>query len=116
METLFVRLKPYDPRRGQLIRRFTYRGIKFHDDRGWLRVPKEVADYLREVREVPSDQHSSLAFDVCTEAEAKSLDAAEQESAVTRKTASEATKVSLPEDEAPAGVGGERASRKSKKA
>jgi hypothetical protein len=57
-----------------------------------------------------------LAFDVCTEADAKSLAAAEQESAVTRKTASEATKVSLPDDEAPAGAGGERASRKSKKA
>ena len=116
METLFVRLKAYDPRRGQVLRRYTYRGIKLQEDRGWLRVPTEVAEYLREVREVASDQHSPLAFDVCTEVEAKSLDAAEQESAVTRKTASDATKVSLPDDEAPAGAGGERTSRKSKKA
>ena len=34
METLFVRLKPYDPRRGYVLRRYTYRGIKFHEERG----------------------------------------------------------------------------------
>ena len=99
METLFVRLKPYDPRRGNVLRRYTYRGIKFHEERGWFRVPKDVADYLRAVHQVPGDEHSPLAFDCCTEAEAKSLDAKEKESAVTRKTASDEIKVSLPDDD-----------------
>lgn len=100
METMFVRLKPYDPRRGHVLRRYTYRGIKFHEDRGWFRVPKDVADYLQAVHQVPGDEHSPLAFDCCTEAEAKSLDAKEKESAVTRKTASDDIKVSLPQDDA----------------
>jgi len=100
METMFVRLKPYDPRRGHVLRRYTYRGIKFHEDRGWFRVPKDVADYLRAVHQVPGDEHSPLAFDCCTEAEAKSLDAKEKESTVTRKTASDDIKVSLPQDDA----------------
>ena len=42
MQTLLVRLKPYDPRRGFVLRRYTYRGIKFHEERGWYRVDKDV--------------------------------------------------------------------------
>ena len=75
METLLVRLKPYDPRRGHRLRRFTYRGIKFQEERGWYRVDKPVADYLRQVRQVASDEHAPLAFDVCNADEAKALDA-----------------------------------------
>lgn len=78
-DTLLVRLKPYDPRRGHVLRRFTYAGIKFQEERGWYRVERPVAEYLRAVREVPSDRYAPLAFDVCTEAEAKALDAGEQE-------------------------------------
>jgi len=74
MDMLLVRLKPYDPHRGHVLRRFTYRGIKFADERGWYRVDKGIAEYLRGVRQVPGDKHSPLAFDVCTEAEARALD------------------------------------------
>ena len=101
-DTLLVRLKPYDPRRGHVLRRYTYAGIKFQEERGWYRVERPVAEYLRAVREVPSDRYAPLAFDVCTEAEAKGLDAKEKESAVTRKTASDDIKVSLPQDDAKA--------------
>jgi len=94
METLLVRLKPHDPRRGHVLRRYTYRGIKFHEERGWYRVEKPVADYLRAVHQVPSDQHSPLAFDVCTDDEAKSLDAREKEAGTTRKAATDDIKVS----------------------
>lgn len=69
-DTLLVRLKPYDPRRGHVLRRYTYAGIKFQEERGWYRVERPVAEYLRAVREVPSDRYAPLAFDVCTEAEA----------------------------------------------
>ncbi|MCK9521470.1 MAG: hypothetical protein M0R76_00295 [Proteobacteria bacterium] len=94
METLLVRLKPHDPRRGHVLRRYTYRGIKFHEERGWYRVEKPVADYLRAVRQVVTDQHSPLAFDVCTDDEAKSLDAREKEAGATRKAATDDIKVS----------------------
>jgi hypothetical protein len=93
MDTLLVRLKPYDPRRGHVLRRYTYAGIKFQEDRGWYRVEKAVAEYLRNVREVPSDRYSPLAFDVCTEAEAKALEAAETEASKVKRSATDDLKV-----------------------
>lgn len=98
METYLVRLKPHDPRRGFVLHRYTFRGIKFHDERGWYKVDKTVADYLRTVRQVPDDQHAPLAFDVCTEDEAKSLDAREKEAAANRKNATDDIKVSVARD------------------
>lgn len=94
METLLVRLKPHDPRRGHLLRRYTYRGIKFHEERGWYRVEKAVGDYLRTIRQVASNEHAPLAFDVCTDDEARSLDTKEKEATVTRKAAADEIKVS----------------------
>ena len=47
MDTLLVRLKPYDPRRGCVLRRFTFAGIRFQDERGWYRVEKRIGEYLR---------------------------------------------------------------------
>ena len=64
MESMLVRLKSHDPRRGHVMRRYTYRGIKFQEDRGWYRVENDVAEYLRTVRQVTTDEHSPLAFDV----------------------------------------------------
>lgn len=99
METLLVRLKPYDPRRGHVLRRYTYRGIKFHEERGWYRVDKAVADYLREVRQVPSDEYSPVAFDVCTDDEAKALDAKDKKATAKRKAATDEITVSEPRSE-----------------
>ena len=90
MDAMLVRLKPFDPRRGHVLRRFTYAGIKFHEERGWYRVDKAVADYLRTVREVPGSELSPPAFDVCTEDEAKALDTREETEARVRKSATEA--------------------------
>lgn len=93
METLLVRLKPYDPRRGHLLRRYTYDGIKFQSERGWYRVEKSVGDYLRTVHQQPSDQFSPLAFDVCTDAEAKALESTEAEASQARKNATDEIKL-----------------------
>lgn len=93
METLLVRLKPYDPRRGYVLRRYTYLGIKFQAGRGWYRVEKAVGDYLRGVHEVPTDSYSPLAFDVCTEEEAKRLEATEHEAAKVTQSASDTLKL-----------------------
>jgi hypothetical protein len=93
METLLVRLKPYDPRRGHVLRRYTYDGIRFQPERGWYRVEKRVGDYLRTVHQQPSDDFTPLAFDVCTDAEAKALEAAESDDAKVARSATDDIKV-----------------------
>lgn len=95
METMLVRLKPFEPRRGHVLRRYTYAGIKFHAERGWYRVEKAVAEYLRSVREQPADPHAPLAFDVCTEDEALAKEAKETAAATPRKVASDDIKLSV---------------------
>lgn len=94
METMLVRLKPFDPRRGQVLRRFTHAGIKFHGERGWYRVEKRVADYLRTVKQQVADPHSPLAFDVCTEDEAKAMEAKELEAVSECKSAASEIRLS----------------------
>ena len=96
--TYLVRLKPYDPRRGHVIRRYTYRGIKFQEERGWYRVDKAVADHLRSVRQFPADPHSQPAFDVHTPTEAKAIDQKEHEAETVRKQASESLELSRARD------------------
>lgn len=73
-KTRLARLKKHDPKRGYVLKRFTYRGVKFHVERGWVRVDLEMAEYLETVREIAGDEHSPLAFEVRTDAEAKKLD------------------------------------------
>ena len=68
-DTLLVRLKPYDPRRGFVLRRFTYAGIRFQDERGWYRVERKVGEHLRAVRTVPTDKYAPLAFDALPQPE-----------------------------------------------
>jgi hypothetical protein len=94
METLLVRLKPHDARRGHVLRRYTYLGIKLHQERGWYRVAKDVAEYLRGVHQVVSDEYSPLAFDVCTDEEAKALDTREETETKVRRAAADEIKVS----------------------
>jgi hypothetical protein len=100
MDTLLVRLKPHDPRRGNVLRRFTYAGIKFHEERGWYRVAKHVAEHLRTVRQVGGDEYTPLAFDVCTDDEAKALDAREDHESKVRRGAADEIKLSEARSEA----------------
>ena len=103
MQTQLVRLKPHDPRRGYVMRRYTYRGIKFHVERGWYRVEKAVADYLKDIRQVAGQEHSPPAFDICTDDEAKAIDAKEKEGAADKASATDSIKVS-PARESPGTV------------
>jgi hypothetical protein len=95
METLLVRLKAFDPRRGHLLRRFTYAGIKFHEERGWYRVAREVGEYVRTVRQVAGADYSPPAFDVCTDDEARAIDAREENESKVRRAAVDELKVSV---------------------
>jgi len=99
METMLVRLTAYNPRRGQMLRRYVYDGVKFQVECGWYRVSKEMAEYLKNVRQEHDDPHSPPAFDVCTEQDAKELDAKIEQEAKVRKEAGEAIDVSVGRDE-----------------
>jgi uncharacterized membrane protein len=91
METLLVRLRPLD-RRGTTPRCYSYRGIRFHIDRGWYRVPTEIAEYLRTVRTIDTDPNAPRAFDVADDDTAQRVDAEEQAKAqAARATAPIAT-------------------------
>ena len=92
MDTMLVRLKSYDPKKGLVLRRFTYSGIKFQTEHGWYRVEKSVADYLKTVHQNALDANSPLAFDVMTDEDARALEAREQQSI--KKSASDTVPVS----------------------
>ncbi len=95
METMFVRLKPLDPRRKFVLRRYAYAGIHFHEARGWHRVEPEIAEHLRAARQMEFDAYSPAAFDVCTEEEAQAIDARERAAAGLRRTALEVVPLSV---------------------
>lgn len=100
METLLVRLKAFDPRRGHVLRRYTYAGLKFHEERGWYRVAREVGEYLRTVRQIADAEYSPPAFDVHTEEEARAIDAREENETKVRRSAVDDLKVSVARQDA----------------
>jgi hypothetical protein len=77
MDSLLVRLRPHDPRRGHVLRCYAFRGVRFYAHLGWYRVPPEVAEHLRGARQHADDPHAPVAFDVCTLEEAQRIDADE---------------------------------------
>jgi hypothetical protein len=94
METLLVRMRPYDPRRGYVLQRYTVAGIRFQAERGWYRVERSIGEYLRAVHEVPGDEHTPLAFAVvATDAEAAALDAQETHGASAKRAGLDELKV-----------------------
>ena len=92
-----VRLKPHDPKKGHVIRRYTAFAIRFEEARGWYKVADEVAAYLSTVHQRPGDEDSPLAFDVCSEEEAQRIEAAEKKKAEERARAAEPN-VAAPHD------------------
>jgi len=84
-----VRLKPYDPKRGHYIRKYTTATTTFEESRGWYRVPDHLADYLATVHQLSEDPDSPLAFDVCSQEQAEAIDAAEKKKAEERARAAE---------------------------
>jgi len=74
---LLVRIRPYNPKRGQTMRSFGFKGSRFKVEQGWYRVPREIGEYLSGVRCSDLDPDSQLAFDVCSEAEARRIIEAE---------------------------------------
>jgi|WetSurMetagenome_2_1015567.scaffolds.fasta_scaffold104444_1 hypothetical protein len=110
-DTLLVRLKPYNPKRGHTLQRYCYSNIIFRTDRGWYRVEAKLAAELRSVQQVHTNQDSAPAFDVCTEEEARAIDEREADAAETRKSAGKSNVVRASDvTEAPMVAGMERRS------
>lgn len=84
-----VRLKPLDAKKGHVIHRYTVFSTTFEEKKGWYRISDEMADYLATVHQVPNDEDAPFAFDVCTEEEAKRIEAAEKKKAEERARAAE---------------------------
>ena len=84
-----VRLKPYEPKKGHVLQRYTAFSIRFEERRGWYKVSDEIANYLGTVHQTPGDEDSPLAFDVCTDDEAQRMEAAEKKKAEDKAKASE---------------------------
>ena len=89
--TMLVRLKPCNPKRGLVMRKYTHgpTGKRFEESAGWYKVDAGLADYLGSVHQIVTDLDSPRAFDVCTEAEARRVDEREKKEKL-RKDPSEA--------------------------
>ncbi len=77
---MLVRLKPYDPRKRHVMRKFTHgpTNSRFEEHMGWYRVSASLAEELALVLEIRSDESSPRAFDVCTQAQANAIDQRER--------------------------------------
>jgi len=89
MSTKLVRLKPYNPKRGCVIRRYTVYGFRFEETRGWYEVSGTVAAYLETIHQIPTDENSPKAFDVCSPKEAQVVENAERKATDEKARASE---------------------------
>ena len=69
-----VRIKPYSPKKGYVLRSYTYQGNRYQEGRGWYEVDESTAAYLEGIKQRDEDPESHDAFDVCTEAEARLID------------------------------------------
>jgi hypothetical protein len=74
---LYIRLKPYNPKRGHVLRRYTYRGVRFYEGR-WYNVPEALARELADVHQRHGNEDSPLAFDVATQTQAREIEDAER--------------------------------------
>jgi hypothetical protein len=92
-----IRLRPFDAKKGHIIRRYTVAGTTFEERKGWYRVSDHMAAYLATVHQIADDEDSPMAFDVCTQEDAKRIDAAEKKKAEERARAAEPN-VAMPRD------------------
>lgn len=75
--TMLARVKPYNKRRGHLVRILNFKGIKFDATKGWYRVDDATAAAISSIHQDQNDIESPLVFDVMTEGDARNLEKAE---------------------------------------
>lgn len=86
----YVRIKPYNPRSGHLLRSLTLskHGLRIKEQQGWKRLKNPSQELLRDLfhyRNEPGDEHAALAFDVCTYEEAKQEERREREAKIKKQ-------------------------------
>jgi hypothetical protein len=72
-----VRVKPYAPKKGHLVRRIVYRSRLFRADRGWYEVDDAFAKELATLKQPDSSQYHGVnqpVFDVTDLSGAEELD------------------------------------------
>ena len=84
-----VRLKPLNPRRGALCRRYMFRGFRFDVELGWYEVSDELALELKPLTQHDSDPEGVALFDIMTREDALAEDAKEK-SKIPGKSAADA--------------------------
>lgn len=74
---LYVRLKPYNPKRGHVLRRLGFRGVRFYEGR-WYKVREGLARELADLHQKHHNEDSPLAFDVATQKQARDIEEKER--------------------------------------
>jgi hypothetical protein len=100
-QTMLVRLRAHEPKKGLVLKQYTYKGVRFQAGRGWYKVSGELAAYLANVHSVPGDPDTPLAFDVRTLDEARAMDENDRKAARQVLPAEEPLDVSHVRDEQP---------------
>jgi hypothetical protein len=77
----WVRVAPYDPRRGYVIRKYGVGGTLYQGGERptWYKVPVELAEQLRDIPQSPGDPRSPYVFEVYSEEDRHRVDAIEEE-------------------------------------
>lgn len=76
-----VRVKPYAPKRGQLVRRIVFRGNLYRGDRGWYEVDDTTAEALSKLEQPASSLYNGPRqpiFDVADVVQAEQIEEAEE--------------------------------------
>lgn len=93
-----VRIKPFNARKGNLTRSYTYKGLLFKEEAGWHEVDDAVADYLKTAT-TDGNADSPLVFDVAGD-EDEATDIEEKAcKAATRATADKPHRMSFVTDQ-----------------
>lgn len=74
---MYIRIKPFNPRRGHMLRRFCFKGKVFHVGR-WYKVSESFAQQVSEIHQKANDEDSPYAFDVATEQQARAIESKER--------------------------------------
>lgn len=74
---MYIRLKPYNPRRGYTLKRFCVSGKVFQSG-NWYKVSEATAQAVSELHQKAHDEDSPYAFDVATEQQARAIEDAEK--------------------------------------
>ena len=78
-ETVYVRLAPFAPRQGYVVRRYSYKGTMFEGGElpKWYKVPAHIAKELAAEKQPPHDARAPNLFEIKTEDEKGSIQAEE---------------------------------------